>query len=131
MQTGIVVKECDWRLLAGDALVLLGVVFVGLRFHEQTSLARLPFTFIPWLLAWLIAGLPLGLFSGMRPGFAVLSGRILWATLLAAPLGVVLRAAWLGTAALPLFALILGGVSALALLAWRVLYLLLSRRNAN
>ncbi|GEM_PF-6293776 len=49
--------------------------------------------------------------------------------LLAAPLTALLRAAMLNTAALPLFALILGGSAALGMLAWRALWMLTRRKR--
>lgn len=114
--------DFDWRPLAGDALALLVVVIVGLRFHGETSLARLPFTYLPWLLAWLLAGLPLGLFASERFAFGALAGRTLWAMALASPLAAVLRAAWLGTGALPVFTLVMGLLSAVAVFVWRAFY---------
>jgi hypothetical protein len=51
--------------------------------------------------------------------------------LLAAPLATVLRAAWLGTAALPLLVLVMGLASALAILIWRVVYAAIVGRSVT
>lgn len=122
MHTRSASTQFDWRLLAGDALALLVVVIIGLRFHGESSLARLPFTFLPWLLAWILAGLPLGLFASEQPALGALAGRTLWAMALASPLAGVLRAAWLGTGALPVFVLVMGLLSTVAIFVWRAIY---------
>lgn len=122
-------KRFPWLLTIGDALALAVVVFIGLRTHEQASLTRLPFTWLPFLVAWLLAGWVVGAFDAQSSTRQIL-GRVLLGMLLASPLAVVLRAAWLGTSVLPLFVLIMGATSALGLLVWRTLYMwLLVRRN--
>ena len=49
--------------------------------------------------------------------------------ILAAPLAGFLRAAWLGTDVVVIFVVIFGGLSALAVSAWRGVYWLLARRR--
>jgi len=57
--------------------------------------------------------------------------RPFWAMVLAAPLASWLRAVWLNAPILWLFVLVLGGFSALGILAWRALYsLFIVRRLA-
>ena len=57
--------------------------------------------------------------------------RPFWAMVLAAPLASWLRGVWLNAPIMPIFVLVLGGFSALGILAWRAVYaLIFSRRLA-
>jgi hypothetical protein len=110
-------------LLLGDALVLAAATVVGFATHDTlgSAGARLLTTFLPWLAAWLLLGPALGALEEPRPG-ARPALWAAWGMLLAAPLAAVLRAAWLGTAVLPLFVAIMGGVTALGIFLWRWFY---------
>ena len=111
-------------LAAGDTLALLLAVVAGFVSHESTAsfLARFSFTFVPWTLAWLIVAPRWGLFELPQPDWKGLAWRILAAMLVASPLAVILRAAWLQSSALPLFALIMGASTAPGLYIWRLIY---------
>jgi hypothetical protein len=85
-------------------------------------------TFIPFLAAWLLIALHLGLFDGARVLQAQQLWRPFWAMVLAAPIGGFLRALFLNSVITPLFVIIFGGISALALLAWRALFLTINSR---
>jgi hypothetical protein len=115
----------NYIIVAGDALVIFLLVWVGIRFHQGEPGGRVLFTLLPFAFAWALAA---GLLGMLRP----LAWRELWrvlpAMLLAAPLGAVLRSAWLGTAALPIFTLVLGGTLAAGLLVWRALFNLVFNR---
>ena len=76
-------------------------------------------TFFPVLISWLLIAPWLDLFDEDRITGASLFWRVPLAMLLAAPLAAVLRAALLGSAALPIFTLVLGLTFALGLLVWR------------
>lgn len=104
---------------------MLGLVTAaGLFFHMHSSLARLPYTWLPWSLAWIAVAASYQLLHGDEPPRWRSLPRVAWAALLTAPLAALLRA-WLqgGEAVLPLFVLIMGALTALALLAWRALYI--------
>jgi hypothetical protein len=47
---------------------------------------------------------------------------------LAGPLAGWMRALWLGQGVAPIFVVVLGGISALSLLAWRTIYMFLDKR---
>jgi hypothetical protein len=75
------------------------------------------------LVAWLLVAPHLGVFDPARASAARQLWRPFWAMILAAPLGAWLRGLWLGSPVMLNFVWIIGGVNALAILAWRALYL--------
>jgi len=113
-------------LLIDDAVAILIVTLLGLRFHQIDAVLgeRLPFTFIPFYLIWVLAAAALKLYQPQIAGQ--------WAQLWRVPVGAAiavlpaaaLRALWLGTPLVPLFALIMGGAIALGLLVSRSFYVL-------
>lgn len=121
--TYIVNSRLHWKLVIGDALAIALAVLYGLQFHqlEGQIAQRFAFTFLPWTLAWLSSASALGLYKQVRFS-AGLIGLVLWAMTLASPLAGLLRAVWLGSTVLPLFVLIMGAVTALAIIIWRLIY---------
>ncbi len=120
-------------LILGDALALLLVTIIGFATHGETELAFLPrlaAAFVPLTLAWFLLAPWFGLFDEST----IRDARQLWrpalTVLFAAPLAVILRAAWLNAAALPLFALIFGLTNALGMVLWRGLWLWLAKRKS-
>ncbi|QYK49905.1 MAG: DUF3054 domain-containing protein [Anaerolineales bacterium] len=114
-------------LMLGDALLILAFMIVGLGFHESDSSRLLP-NLVPFGLAWALAGYYLNQWA--PPTWrSILS--VVPAMLLAAPLGAVLRAAWLGGVALPLFTAITAAGLALVLMVWRALYLLIFAKRKS
>lgn len=111
-------------LIAGDILSLLITVLLGFQSHATLNifLQRFAYTFFPWTLAWIFVAPKFGLFDIPQMELRKQIVQILLAMLLAAPLAVIVRAAWLGSLALPLFALIMGASSALALIVWRTIF---------
>lgn len=117
-------------LTIGDALVVLAVTLFGLQSHSQnlTGLRWLP-TFLPMALAWGLIAPWFGLYHPdviTRPPQV---WRIFPTLLLATPLAVLVRSLWLGKPVIWIFAVILGGVLALAFLVWRLLWAFASRRS--
>ena len=112
-------------LIIGDALTLLLVTVAGFARHAElgTSGLRLLSTFIPLGAAWFLVSPHLGVFNVDRVYDPKQLWRPFWAMVLAAPLAGWLRGVWLGAQILPLFVVILGGVSALSILIWRSLFL--------
>jgi hypothetical protein len=112
-------------LIVGDLLTLLLVTIAGFARHGElgTSGLRLLTTFIPLSAAWFLVAPHLGVFDADRFSSPMQIWRPFWAMILAAPLAGWLRAVWLGEQVLPVFVVILGGISALSILAWRVLFL--------
>ena len=121
-----------WRyyLIIGDILTLTIVTVFGFASHGTAGTAgsRMLTTFIPLLAAWLLIAPHLKVYDHD----IVLDGRQLWrpfwAMVLAGPMAAWLRGVLLNSPILPVFVVILGGVSALAILTWRGLYWLVMTR---
>jgi hypothetical protein len=119
-----------YYLIIGDILTLAIVTVIGFASHGTAGTAgsRMLTTFFPLLAAWLLIAPHLKVYDHD----AALDGRQLWrpfwAMVLAGPMAAWLRGLLLNSPILPLFVIILGGVSALAILAWRGLYWLLLTR---
>ena len=111
-------------LVVGDFLTAVIVTLYGFASHNrlETAGAHMLTTLIPVVLAWVLVGVHVRVFDMA----VALDGRQLWrpfwAMILAAPLAAFLRAAWLNGTVAPIFVVVLGGVSALGLLAWRTLF---------
>jgi hypothetical protein len=110
-------------LLLGDLMAIGIAVWIGLQFHQLGANVwqRFAFTFLPWSLAWYIVAAKFKLFQWNKMTVDQI-GQMMLAMIIASPLSAVLRATWLGTTALPLFTLIMGAVTALAIIFWRVIY---------
>lgn len=120
-----------YTLIIGDILAIGLVTIIGFATHGETDLSflsRMAATFIPLLIAWFLLAPRLGLFQDE----VIYNARQLWrpalAALFAAPLAAVLRGFMLNAPIIPIFALVLGAVSALGMVVWRVLYFLLNRK---
>ena len=123
-----------WWLLAGDWLVLLLFVFIGQRDHSISGPGALPSllnTAFSLAVPWTVAAFVLGAYR-LRPlpGWQVWLGRALNAWLVAAPLGLVLRALLRNQDAIPvIFILIAMSIGGLMIVGWRALaYWWVSRR---
>lgn len=117
-------------LLIGDTVVLLLVTLFGFASHGTlgTAGSRMLTTFLPLLAGWLLIAPHLGVFDPNRAARWQELWRPFWAAILAAPLSAWLRGVLLGAAVLPLFVVVMGGFSSLALLAWRAIYSLARAR---
>jgi hypothetical protein len=121
-------------LLIGDTIVFLLATLLGFASHAELSpgrLNRMAATFFPFLAAWLLTSPWMGVYdrrmilggSGLIRPFA--------AAVIAAPFGAFLRGVWFSAPVIPLFVVIMGGVTALLMFVWRGCHrLLLSRRPA-
>lgn len=112
-------------LILGDTITLALVTAFGFASHGTLGSAgmRMLSTFIPILIAWVLLAISHNAFKlEITNQFREL-WRPFWAMVLAAPLAAFLRGLWLGTPILPVFVLVLGGVSVLAILTWRAIYL--------
>jgi hypothetical protein len=118
-------------LVTGDVITIALVTGFGFATHGTlgTAGARLLTTFIPMLLAWFAVAPFLGAYDPDRAMQLRQLWRPFWAMVLAAPLASWLRAVWLNAPILWLFVLVLGGFSALGILAWRTLYVLVVARR--
>jgi ABC-type xylose transport system permease subunit len=71
----------------------------------------------------------MGLFEQNRTADWRQLWRVVWAMIIATPLAAFLRGVWLNSAIIPVFVLVLAGVSALGMLAWRGLWALVNYRK--
>jgi len=115
-----------WRivLFTGDILVFALVTIYGFASHNELGSAgvRMLTTFIPLLVGWFL----IAPFVGVYKINYVLEPRQLWrpfwAMVLAGPMAGWIRGVWLDQVVLPIFVVVLGGVSALGILAWRAIF---------
>lgn len=111
-------------LAAGD-IVTLGLVTVfGFASHGEAETAgvRMLTTFLPLVAAWLLVAPHLEVFEMQRVTDLRQLWRPFWAMVLAGPMAAWLRGVMLNAPILPIFVVVIGGVSAIALLAWRGLF---------
>jgi hypothetical protein len=123
-----------WWLLLGDWLVLLLFVFIGQRDHAISGPGALPSmlnTAFSLGLPWTVAAFVLGAYR-LRPdpGWRVWLGRALNAWLVAAPLGLLLRALLRNQDVIPVtFILVAMSIGGLMIVGWRaVAYWWVARR---
>ncbi len=118
-------------LVAGD-IVTLGLVTVfGFASHGEAETAglRMLTTFLPLVAAWLLVAPHLKAFEMQRVGELRELWRPFWAMVLAGPMAAWLRGMMLNAPILPIFVVVIGGISAIALLAWRSLFLVIAFRK--
>lgn len=133
----------NWILLAGDLLALFIFIFIGQLDHETVDQANPILGALPqaasFALPWLVAAALLGAYPspssgptshrGDFPGLPRFLARSLNAWLVAAPLGMVLRALLLGRATIPVpFFLVTMGLGGAFLLGWRLIFGVLQGR---
>lgn len=117
-------------LIIGDIITFLLVTLIGFASHGtlETAGNRMFTTFVPLLLSWVLIAPHLRVYDHQ----VVINYRQLWrpfwAMVLAAPMAAWVRGLILSSSILPLFVVILGGVSAIAILIWRGLHLLVAQR---
>ena len=121
-------------LIIGDVLAIALLTIIGFATHGETDISYLPrmaASFIPVTVAWFMLAPWFGLFDES----IIVNPKNLWRVLLvflfAAPLAVMLRAAWLNTAGLPIFTLVLGSTNALGMIVWRWLYIFIAKRRTK
>ncbi len=119
-----------WALMAGDALVLLLVTLAGFGNHNASlEGGRWLTTFVPLCIAWGLVSPWLGNFRPAIWQVPLQAWRALLAMVLAAPLAAFLRAVLLNGVVIPIFVVALGGVAALSLMLWRVVWAFLAGRG--
>jgi hypothetical protein len=119
-------------LVLGDIFTIAIITLIGFSFHGEAGISFIPrmaTTFMPLLVGWFLIAPWLGLFKEQEISIPKNLWRILLAIFFTAPLAAILRSALLHSAALPIFALVLGGTSGFGMLVWRIIYTLTSRFN--
>ncbi len=113
------------NLWIGDLIAWLFMTLIGFASHGELQLAfwpRMLATFIPLIIAWFPLAYLLGL---LRPPSSLSFSYLLKLSvtvIYASSLAVLLRAAWLHNAAVPVFALVLSLTSIVGMLFWRLLH---------
>ena len=109
-------------LLGDMAIYLLATIF-GFLSHLSDSeilIGRVAATLIPFLLAWLIVAPWLGAYDPQIIRNTKSVWRVALAALYAAPIGAFGRSLWLNTPTLPLFVIIMAGVTMTMIVVWRL-----------
>lgn len=118
-------------LILGDTLAIAVVTVIGFATHNEADLSFLPrmlAAFIPVTVSWFLLAPWFGLFQpAVTSDFKQLWRPVLAMTF-AAPLAALLRGLWLNAPIIPVFGLVLASTSALGMLLWRGIYLLLNRK---
>jgi hypothetical protein len=122
-------------LAAGDIFTFALVTIVGFSRHGEVlegvnstlsaTLLDMMSTFLPLVFAWWMIAPFLGAYDLQRASDPRQLWRPFWAMVLAGPMAAWLRGVWLGRPVILIFVVVIGGVSALALFAWRGLFLFL------
>jgi len=117
----------------GDIITLALVTAIGFASHGTLDSAglRMLTTFVPLVVAWYLIAPHLGVYDPSNVSEFRQLWRPFWAMILAAPLAAWLRGMLLNVAISPIFVLVLGGVSAVAILLWRLLYYYLATRRRD
>ena len=125
-------KRPPISLLVGDILVLVLVTVAGFMTHNTLGSAgsRILATMLPLLVSWLVIGAHVGVFDAEKARSPGQLWRPFWGMILAAPLFALLRAFMLGVETInTTFIVVMGGIGALAMLAWRALYVFVIARQ--
>jgi hypothetical protein len=111
-------------LAVGDVVTLALVTLAGFATHNELESAglRIFSTFVPLCIAWYLVAPHLRVYDWVDMADLRQLWRPLWAMVLAAPLAGWFRGAWLDMPIQPIFVAVLGGVSALAIFVWSLLY---------
>ena len=121
-------------LIIGDLITFALVTAAGFATHRELDTAplkRILAVFLPVLVGWLVI-LPFSRLYDLEIAFdARQLWRPFWAMVVCMPFAMWLRSAWLNTTVIPLFVLVMAGISALAILAWRVVFLWLGRTRTS
>ena len=118
-------------LIVGDILAIAIVTVIGFATHGEAGTAFLPRMAVivfPLAVAWFILAPWFGLFQPGVTSDPMQLWRPVLAMIFVAALAVVIRGLILNATIIPIFAVVLSATSALGMLLWRSLYLLLQRR---
>lgn len=120
-------------LIIGDIIAIALLTIIGFATHGEADasfLPRMAAAFFPVLLGWFLLAPWFGLFEEQVTSNPKMLWRVPLVSLFAAPLAVLLRAAILNTAGIPIFALVLGATNAFGMIIWRAIYTWWVKRSA-
>ena len=117
-------------LILGDIITLALVTIIGFASHgtADTAGARMLTTYVPLVVAWFLVAPFLQVYNIEYGHDGRQLWRPIWAMVLAAPMAAWLRGMMLSSPILPIFVVILGGVSVVAIFLWRALFWLVASR---
>jgi hypothetical protein len=123
----------NYLLITGDILTIALVTFIGFASHGEAGLSFLPrmgAAFFPLLIAWFILAPAMGLFQRQVTSQYKQLWRPVLAMIFAGSFAAILRGFILNAPVIPTFAAVLSLTSALGILAWRGIFVLLSRKTS-
>ncbi|MDF1499022.1 MAG: DUF3054 domain-containing protein [Anaerolineales bacterium] len=126
-------RKVTWLVALGDLVTYLVITLVGFGSHDTLawgSLPRMLATLIPFSLSWFILAPWLGVYRAEVIRSRSHLPRVIFASLLAAPVGAFLRGLWLASPILPFFVIVMAGFSAAGMLAWRAILQIMYARRA-
>jgi hypothetical protein len=107
----------------GDIAMYLLATILGFLSHSgetESSFGRMAATFFPFLLSWIFIAPWLGAYDPVK----MMDPNSVWhsalASLYAAPIGAFVRSLLLNSPTLPLFVIIMGGVTTGLIILWRI-----------
>lgn len=112
-------------LVVGDLIAIALVTFIGFATHGEADVSfvpRMAALFFPLSVSWLLLAPALGLFQRETISTPKQLWRPALAMLFAAPFAAILRGFILHAPVLPIFAVVLGGTSALGMVIWRLVW---------
>jgi hypothetical protein len=118
-------------LILGDLLAIALVTLIGFATHGEANVSfapRMAAIYFPLSLSWFLLAPSLGLFQPETTSHPKQLWRAAWAMIFAAPLAAILRGFLLNAPVIPIFVVVLALVSALGMVLWRALHILLIRR---
>ena len=124
-------RRLNNTLILGDILTIALVTIIGFATHGEADISFLPrmvAAFFPITIAWFLLAPWFGLFQKE----IISNTKQLWrpalAMFFAAPLAAILRGIILNAPIIPIFAIVLSATSALGMVVWRALFLVLNRK---
>ena len=117
-------------VLVGDLIAIAIVTIIGFATHGETTLAFLPrmaVLFFPLSIAWLVLGPWFNLFRAAEISKPAHLLRAALAMVFVVPAALLIRGLALGTPIIPIFGLVLTSVSAVGIVVWRTVAMLIAR----
>jgi len=118
-------------LVLGDILALAIVTVIGFTSHGEANTSFLPrvaAVFFPLIISWFAIAPWFGLFDSETTSNPRLLWRPAFAMIFAGPLAVLIRGLILNAPVIPIFGVVLSTTSAIGLVLWRWIYILISKR---
>ncbi len=120
-------------LIVGDVVTISLVTIIGFASHGTATSAgtRMLTTFLPLTAAWFLIAPFVGVYDRRNVVDWRQLWRPFWSMVLAAPMAAWMRGMILDSPILPLFVIILGGVSAIGMFLWRGVFWFTRKKFSN